>query len=294
MSAARGRLLLRLGTVLATVALCSLPAPTAFGQGEDSDYVLSRLDDRSDTAVVMGGDGADLSSRGQRSVTGAWVIVQDTWTPACSGSNPAVAGILCPSATRLCPPAENGAQILMWRWTRQWDQVAGRAITAWQVAGAECVSPEIAGTPDVNLLLLRTFRDRVRLLAATVEIQPSNGRTLVNLDTIFYTENRSRTVTGIDVLGHSVDLRLEAVTYHWSFGDGEATTTAGPGRPYPSKDVSHRYSAHGVVAPRVDVTYTGEYRVDGGRWLDVPGDATVTGPTVLLTVVEARSELVAG
>jgi hypothetical protein len=84
------------------------------------------------------------------------------------------------------------------------------------------------------------------------------------------------------------------VAYHWSFGDGEATTTAGPGRPYPSKDVSHRYSAPGVVAPRVDVTYTGEYRVDGGRWLDVPGDATITGPTVLLTVIEARSELIAG
>jgi hypothetical protein len=182
----------------------------------------------------------------------------------------------------------------MWRWTRQWDQVAGRAITAWQVAGAECISPEIAGTPDVNLLLLRTFRDRVKLLAATVEIQPSSGRTLVNLDTIFYTENRSRTVTGIDVLGRSVDLRLTAAAYHWSFGDGEVTTTAGPGRAYPSKDVSHRYSAPGVVAARVDVTYTGEYRVDRGRWIDIAGDATVTGPAVPLTVVEARSEFVAG
>jgi hypothetical protein len=294
MSAARGRLLLRLGTVPVTVALCALPAPTAFGQGEDSDYVLSRLDDRSDTAVVAGGDSAGISSAGQESVPGARVIVQVTWTPACAGSNPALAGILCPSATRLCPPAGNGAQIRMWRWTRQWDQVVGRAITAWQVAGAECVGPEIAGTPAVNLVLLRTFRDRVKLLAASLEIQPSNGRTLVNLDTIFYTENRSRTVTGIDILGRSVDLRLEAVAYRWSFGDGAATTTAGPGRPYPHKDVSHRYSAPGVVAPRVDVTYTGEYRVDGGRWLDVPGDATVTGPAVLLTVVEARSELVAG
>ena len=134
----------------------------------------------------------------------------------------------------------------------------------------------------------------MKLLAATVKIQPSSGRTLVNLDTIFSTENRSRTVTGIDILGRSVDLRLKAVAYRWFFGDGEATTTAYPGRPYPSKDVSHRYSARGVVAPRVDVTYTGKYRVDDGGWLDVPGDATVTGPTVLLTVVEARSELVAG
>jgi hypothetical protein len=294
MSAVRGRLLLRLGTVLASVTLCSLPAPTAFGQDEDSDYVLSRLDDHSDTAVVLGGDVADLSSMGTQSAAGGRVIVQVTWTPACAGSNPALAGTLCPSATTLCPPAENGAQVRMWRWTRQWELVAGRAITAWQVAGAECVGSEIAGTPDVNHLLLRTFQDRVKLLAATVEIQPSNGRTLVNLDTIFYTQNRSRTVTGIDILGRSVDLRLTAVAYRWFFGDGEATTTAGPGRPYPSKDVSHRYSASGVVAPRVDVTYTGEYRVDRGRWMDIAGDATVTGRTVPLTVVEARSEFVAG
>ena len=117
---------------------------------------------------------------------------------------------------------------------------------------------------------------------------------MVNLDTIFYAENRSRTITDINVLGRHVDLRLNAVAYHWFFGDGDATTTAGPGRPYPSKDVSHRYSAPGVVAPRVDVTYTGEYRIDGGSWLDMAGDATVTGPAVQLAVVEARSALVAG
>jgi hypothetical protein len=290
----RGRPLFRLATVLATVAVCSLSAPIAFGQDEDSDYVLSRLDDHSDTAEVLGGDVADLSSVGTQSGAGGRVIVQVTWTPACAGSNPALAGTLCPSATTLCPSVENGAQVRMWRWTRQWDLVAGKAITAWQVAGVECVGSEIAGTPDVRHLLLRTFRDRVKLLAATVEIQPSNGRTLVNLDTIFYTEDRSRTVTGIDVLGRSVDLRLTAAAYRWFFGDGEATTTAGPGRPYPSKDVSHRYSASGVVAPRVDVTYTGEYRVDRGRWMDIAGDATVTGRTVPLTVVEARSEFVAG
>jgi hypothetical protein len=294
MRAARECLLFRLGTVLTTVAICSLSAPTAFGQDEDSDYVLSRLDDQRDTAEVLGGDVGDFLNGGTPSAAGGPVISQVTWTPACAGSDPARAGTLCPSATTLCPPEESGAQVRMWRWTRQWDLVAGRAVTAWQVAGAECVSSEIAGNPDANLLLLRTFRDRVKLLAATVEVQPSSGRTLVNLDTIFYTKNRSETVTGIDVLGRSVDLRLTAVAYRWSFGDGQATTTAGPGRPYPSKDVSHRYSASGVVAPRVDVTYTGRYRIDGGRWIDIAGDATVTGPTVPLTVVEARSELVAG
>jgi hypothetical protein len=294
MRAARERRLFRLGTVLTMVVICSLSAPTAFGQDEDSDYVLSRLDDHSDTAEVLGGDAGDLGSGGTPSAAGGRVISQVTWTPACAGSNPARAATLCPSATTLCPPEESGTQVRMWRWTRQWDLVDRRAVTAWQVAGAECISSEIAGNPDVNLLVLRTFRDRVKLLPATVEVQPSSGRTLVNLDTIFYTEDRSETVTGIDVLGRSVDLRLEAAAYRWFFGDDQAATTAGPGRPYPSKDVSHRYSAPGVVAPRVDVTYTGQYRVDRARWIDLAGDATVTGPAVPLTVVEARSELVAG
>src|SRR5262245_37595588 len=130
MRAARERFLLRLGGVLATIAVCSPAAPTAFGQDGDSDYVLSRLDDHSDTAVVLGGDVADLSGAGTQSAAGGPVIVQVTWTPACAGSDPAQAGFLCPAATRLCPPAGNGAQVRMWRWTRQWDLVAGRAITA--------------------------------------------------------------------------------------------------------------------------------------------------------------------
>lgn len=294
MRAERGHLLRRLGIVLTAVVGCSVPVSAAFGQDGESDYVLSRLDDQSDTAVVLGGDVADVSSAGQQSAIGANVVVQVTWTPACAGSNPAVAETLCPSATTLCPPTEHGAQVRMWRWTRPWDQVAGRAVTPWQVAGVACAGLEFARTSTLSDRILRIFRDRAKLLAATVEIQPPNGRTLVNLDTIFSTENQSRTITGIDVLGRSVDLRLEAVAYRWSFGDGEATTTARPGRPYPGKDVSHRYSAPGVVTPRVDVTYTGEYRVDGGSWLGIPGDATVTGPAVQLTVVEAQSELVAG
>jgi hypothetical protein len=78
MRAARERLLLRLGIICATVGICSLSALTAFGQGEDSDYVLSRLDDKSDTAVVTGGDSAGISSAGQQSAVGGRVIVQVT------------------------------------------------------------------------------------------------------------------------------------------------------------------------------------------------------------------------
>ena len=156
------------------------------------------------------------------------------------------------------------------------------------------MNPESAEVPDINLLILRAFRERVKLLEAAVQIQPPSGRTLVNLDTIFYTEDPSMTVTGIGILGRSVDLRITATAFHWYFGDGVSITTATAGRPYPSKDITHRYASTGAVAPRVDVTYTGQYRIDGGGWLDIPGDATVTGPTVPLTVVQARSELVAG
>jgi hypothetical protein len=42
------------------------------------------------------------------------------------------------------------------------------------------------------------------------------------------------------------------------------------------------------------VTYRGQYRVDGGAWIDMVGTATVDGPEVPLAVVETRAQLIGG
>lgn len=77
------------------------------------------------------------------------------------------------------------------------------------------------------------------------------------------------------------------------FGDG---STYGPttslGGPYPTGDVVHTYAAKANVEVRVDVTYSGQFSVDGGEWIDIPGEATVQGDPFPLEVLEAHARLV--
>ena len=119
-----------------------------------------------------------------------------------------------------------------------------------------------------------------------LQIQP-DGRTLVNIATIFFTEPRSlrRTVT---LLGQQVRLDARPVRYTWVHGDGTSHTTSKPGRPYPSKDVTYRYQqpGHGLAA-RVDTTYSVRYRVNGGDWTTLGATLTARGPVTTVDVDEA-------
>jgi len=132
---------------------------------------------------------------------------------------------------------------------------------------------------------------RVPLPPSALEVQPPNGRTLVNFDTNFFTATREfdRTVT---LLGQRVELHIVPSAFGWNFGDGESLTTAEPGSPYPDLDVTPRYLRKGPVAPSVDTTYTAQFRVNGGPWRAVPGSVTVAGAPVDLQVLTATPTLV--
>ncbi|WP_160009379.1 PKD domain-containing protein [Nocardioides sp. AX2bis] len=132
---------------------------------------------------------------------------------------------------------------------------------------------------------------RVPLPAAVIEVQPPNGRTLVNFDTNFFTAagDLDRTIT---LLGQQVDLQISAASYTWVFGDGQSLQTTSPGAAYPQLDVTHRYLGAGEVEVRVDVTYTAQFSVEGGPFAPVPGSVTVAGGPEPLQVVEARPTLV--
>jgi hypothetical protein len=96
------------------------------------------------------------------------------------------------------------------------------------------------------------------------------------------------------MLGFRVEIRpsLESVTYHW--GDG---ATSGPttslGGPFPSGDISHAYTRSGTYSLRADVTYAGQYRVNGGAWLRIPGTVTIRGTPLPIQVKTATTRLYA-
>ena len=131
----------------------------------------------------------------------------------------------------------------------------------------------------------------IPLPPSELQVQPANGRTLVNFETNFFTENApfDRTVT---LLGQRVDLHIVPSEFAWRFGDGEVLATTDAGAPYPDLVVTHDYQRKGRVRPAVDTTYTATYRVNGGPWADVPGSVTIPGAPVGLQVLTATPVLV--
>lgn len=208
--------------------------------------------------------------------------------------------------------AHNGKQP-----TYEWRLACGNALTGTQQGGAQpcagstgCppkqhlyrlweVTPTVvpmgiqcaADTPKdpapklTAAMVARAFQ-HVPLPGLVTHVQPKD-KTLVDFDTIFYTDAQpiTRTVT---LLGQQVRLQITPSRFTWSYGDGSEQTTSGPGAPYPSKEVTHRYPhAHTTVAAHVSVTWTAEYSVNGGGLQPVDGTVTTTGPDTGLRIAEA-------
>ncbi|WP_445257205.1 hypothetical protein [Nocardioides aurantiacus] len=140
-----------------------------------------------------------------------------------------------------------------------------------------------------DAMVLAAFR-RVPVPELRSQSQPGD-KTLVNFDTIFFTEADSLT-RAVTILGQSVRLEIEPSSFTWEHGDGTSATTSTPGAPYPAKDVVHRYAdAHVTVQHRVVVTWSAQWSLNGGPLQPVAGTVITTGPTTPLRVAEASPSL---
>lgn len=159
---------------------------------------------------------------------------------------------------------------------------------------ALCDLPSESAPPAVTQvtsgLVAAAFR-RLPLPASDLQVQPPNGRTLVNFATNFYTDNGEFTRT-VTLLGRRVELRIWPARYGWRFGDGATRWTTSAGSAYPDLEITHRYLRRGRVSPSVDTTYAAQFRVGGGAWRDVNGTVTIPGAPQGLQVVTARPVLV--
>ena len=133
---------------------------------------------------------------------------------------------------------------------------------------------------------------RVPLPPSRLIVQPPHGRTLVNFETNFYTDNALFDVAPLRLLGHRVEIHVVPSVWTWRFGDGASVVTDRPGSAYPRLDITHRYLTKGRVVVSLDTTYRGRYRVDGGGWNDVQGEVTIPGDPAELEVVTATPTLV--
>jgi len=159
--------------------------------------------------------------------------------------------------------------------------------------GATCLTDAQAESLGVVTpgMVLREMR-RLTWPASPVIVQPPGGRTLVNFETNFYTDNTAPTTQTVTLLGQPITIEATPSQYLWSFGDGETTTSDSPGTAYPDLEITHSYLRKGKVAASIDTVYAGRYRIGGGGWQAIPDTHTVPGDPVGLTVVEASPQLV--
>ena len=160
--------------------------------------------------------------------------------------------------------------------------------------GLVCSGNGAPATPSAppqvtEAMILNAFR-RIPLPALRSHSQPAN-KTLINFDTIFFTDARPLT-RQVTLLGQRIRLEIKPSRFEWVHGDGTTDTTATAGAPYPRKDVVYRYAdAHTTVLHRVVVTWTAEYSLNGGPLRPVNGTVTTAGPPTPLRVAEASPAL---
>ncbi|WP_298454575.1 PKD domain-containing protein [uncultured Cellulomonas sp.] len=135
---------------------------------------------------------------------------------------------------------------------------------------------------------------RLPLTPSALSVEPPSGWTLVNADTVVFTDDSAQ-VLDTTVVGIAVRIRATPTTFAWDFGDGsQPLRTTDPGHPWPDHTVAHRYSTEGTRQISLTTTWSAQFQVAGTTgWERVDGTATTTSTSQPLTVHEARAHLVA-
>jgi hypothetical protein len=164
----------------------------------------------------------------------------------------------------------------------------------WEEIASVCLGEGDADSLQVitEQRITREFR-RLEWPAAELVIQPPGGRTLVNLETNFYTTTTEPQIQRVTIFGHTIDIEATPSSYTWHFGDGESSTGPQPGAAYPHLEITHAYrEAHTTVRPSLDLTYHGRWRIDDSTWHDIEETLTVPGAPTELDVLTATPHLV--
>lgn len=145
---------------------------------------------------------------------------------------------------------------------------------------------------DIPAAAAKAFQE-MQIAPSEVNVQPPDGWTLVNVDTIAFTESQPRTMS-TSLFGIPVEIRAVPSKYSWNFGDGSAPlVTRDPGAPYPAHTVAHAYTKTGEAIISLTTTWHGQFRLAGEpTWYDVAGEATTVSSSGNLEILEARARLV--
>lgn len=171
---------------------------------------------------------------------------------------------------------------------------------AWTARGVTCFPELVPGASRaLTMAMIQEAFHNTDFALPTVNIQPEGDVTLVNLPTFFEVQfpddgfgpDEVDTPDPATLLGYTIDVRprLKSITYH--LGETTVGPTTSLGGPHPSGDITATYTRPGTHEVRADIVYTGQFRVGGSDWFDIPGEVDLTGTPVTLTVREATARL---
>jgi len=187
-----------------------------------------------------------------------------------------------------------------------WQRKKTPANSPWQIVGDTCgtqSAPAAAPPPPPvpTLAQIQQAFKRLPFSKPTVRIEPRGNVTLVNLPT--YYEATWPDDTGlqpgeisqpVQLLSWSVEFKISSRSYTFHYGDGTSSgkvEDAGGG--YPDGVIKHTYGKPiGAAKVTVDSQLTGQFRVNGGTWIDIDTIADLQDePVTTLAVKESKARL---
>ena len=206
------------------------------------------------------------------------------------------ANLPCTNATLACSAPADGPGPL----TRIWRRVVGQNV--WQLVATTCWPDAVPGSrPSLTLAMIRDAFHNTPWAKPVITTEPKGNVTLVALDTFYkvnwssdgFQPNEVEPIDPATMLGFQVDIRPRLDHFTYFFGDGQDFgPTSNEGGVYPSGGITHQYLKAGDYPARVDTTFAGDFRINGGPWAPIPDTVAVPGPATNVTVKTARAELV--
>lgn len=197
------------------------------------------------------------------------------------------------------PPSD---EILFWVQSRRAGDPKSEWTTIRTMCGLDDAPPGVPAPAVPTMGQIQTAFKQLPFSRPRVSIQPVGNVTLVNLPTYYRATwpddnglQPGEVSQPVKLLSWSVEFKIAPRSYTFHYGDGSSSgAVTDAGGVYPDGAIKHTYAkAQRAAQVSVDSQLTGQYRVNGGDWVDINAVADLQNePVTTLEVQEAKARLV--